>query len=42
MHALPTIEMTPHLVAEVFCNCEVEAELKDLGWVDYRFKKNSD
>ena len=39
MHALPTIEMTPHLVAEAFCNCEVEAEL---GWVDYRFKKISD
>ena len=42
MHALLTIEKTPHLVAEAFYNCEVEAELEDLGWVDYRFKKNSD
>lgn len=36
------IEITPHLAAEAFYNGEVEAELREIDWVDYRFKKNSD
>ena len=36
------LEITPHLAAEAFYNVEVEAELREIGWEDYRFKKNSD
>lgn len=35
-------ELTPHLAAQLFYNGEVEAELRRVGLLEYRFKLDSD
>lgn len=35
-------ELSPHIVGEAFYSGEVEAELRRIGHVDYRFRYNSD
>ena len=35
-------EMTPQLVADAFYNGELEAELRRVGMIDYRFKVDAD
>ena len=34
--------MTPQLVADAFYNGELEAELRRVGMIDYRFKVDAD
>lgn len=35
-------ELSPHLVGEAFYNGELEAELRRINMIDYRFKKDND
>ena len=36
------IELSPHIVSEAFYSGELEAELRRIGLIDYRFRYDSD
>ncbi len=36
------IELSPHIVAEAFYNGEVESELRRIGKIDFRLKRDED
>ena len=36
------IELSPHIVSEAFYSGELEAELRRIGHIDYRFRYDSD